>query len=226
MIDNSAVVIVSCKRFEQVWDPFFKLFKKYWPDCPFKVYFITDFGNIAESFVETIEIKQDLKFAGNLIFGLNNIKEDNILYFQEDYLFCENFKTDKILMCLDILKSNEEIGCIRLAPCPGPTAVSKYSADLGILQKGEQYRVSTQVAIWKKRILLSLLKNGESSGNFEIFGTIRSNFLDSIFLSVWRGETPTPYYMTAVTKGIWEEGALDLLRKENILTSNITKKIP
>lgn len=222
---DTAVVIISCKRFEQVWDPFFILFKRYWPDCPFKIYFITDFGKPDYDFINVIEVGRDLKFSSNLIHGLNNIVEKFIVFFQEDYLFLDNFNTPKILELVQIIKDNPEVGCLRLAPCPGPTANSNYSPDLGIVQFGDEYRTSAQTAIWDKQVLLSLLKENETGWDFEIRGTFRSNFLNKIFLSVLRGQSPVPYYITAVTKGKWEQGALDLLKRENISTDKITKVI-
>lgn len=221
---DTAVVIISCKRFEQVWDPFFILFKKYWPDCPFKKYFITDFGRPNCDF-EIVELQKDLKFSSNLISGLKKIDEKFLIYFQEDYLFLDNFNTNKILEFVQIIKNHSEIGCLRLAPCPGPTANSEYSVELGLLQKGDEYRVSTQTAIWNKDVILSLLNEGETGGDFEIRGTFRSNYLNKIFLSVWRGQSPTPYFITAVIKGKWELGALDLLKRENISMEKITKII-
>jgi len=221
---KTAVVMITCKKFSQAWNPFFILLKKYWPDCPYKIYMITDFGKYEDEIVETITIGSDLGFSSNLIYGLNKIPEDIILYFQEDYLFTDYFNTEKILSFENYLCENSNIGCLRLAPCPGPTAPSEYK-DLGILQIGDAYRVSTQTAFWRKNVLLSLLVLKESGGDFEIKGTKRSNNLPYKFLSVWREQTPTPYFITAIVRSVWQEGALELLKKENISTENITRVI-
>ena len=219
---DTAVVVITCKRFEQVWDPFFILFRRYWPDCPYKTYMITDFGQYDS--VENITINADLGFASNLAYGLKKIPEDNIIYFQEDYLATDPFNNEKIMGFVKCLQ-DKNLGCLRLAPCPGPTAPWPHNKDLGILQPGDAYRVSTQTAIWSKETLLSLLVPGETGGDFEIKGTRRSTSLSKPFLSVWRGQTPTPYFITAVVRGEWQEGALELLKKENISTDNITRII-
>lgn len=32
-----AVLIVSCDKYSDLWDPFLRAFDRYWPDCPFTV---------------------------------------------------------------------------------------------------------------------------------------------------------------------------------------------
>lgn len=217
---NTAIVIITCNRFNQVWGPFFTLLNKYWNDCPYPIYFITDFGQIKD--LINITIGKDMGFSNNLMYGLNQIKEQNIIYFQEDYLATDYFNTKKIIE-FEKYHINHKTGCLRLCPCPGPS--KKLNKELGILQIGDEYRVSTQTAIWNKELLLRLLKPNETGGQFEINGTKRSYLMPEQFLSVYRGESPTPYYITGVVKGKWQDGALDLLRKEKINMSNITKVI-
>ena len=45
MIDKNsqyAVVVSSCDAYSDAWKPFFKLFFKYWSDCPFPIYLVTN----------------------------------------------------------------------------------------------------------------------------------------------------------------------------------------
>ncbi len=37
-----AVLVMSCGAYRDLWTPFFTLFWRYWPDCPFEVYLGTD----------------------------------------------------------------------------------------------------------------------------------------------------------------------------------------
>lgn len=218
-----AVVMITCEKFHQAWDPFFILFKKYWSDCPYKIYMITDFG--AHSFPNMITIGKDMGFSSNLKYGLNKILEEYVIYFQEDYFFMNTFNTEKIKEYIDYMKKND-IGCVRLAPCPGPTAPSE-KEDLGVLQPGDDYRVSTQTAIWNKKLLGGLLFDGETGGDFEIKGSKRINEIPVKMLSTYR-DLPNPvisYYITGIVRGVWQDGALELLQKENIPTDHIRRKI-
>lgn len=221
-MNNTAVVMITCQKFHQAWEPFFTLFSKYWPDCPFKIYMITDYGKYDKNNIINITLGKDEGFSSNLLNGLNQIPENKIIYFQEDYFFNDYFDTSRILKYIDMIRDN--VYCIRLAPCPGPTAPWT-ELSLGILQSGDPYRVSTQTAIWSKDFLKSLLVVGETGGDFEIKGTKKIENANKILLSVWREQTPTPYYITGIVRGVWQDGAIDLLNKEGIDTSQINRII-
>lgn len=38
-----AVVVASCDAYADLWEPFFRLFRRYWPDCPYPVYLGSNF---------------------------------------------------------------------------------------------------------------------------------------------------------------------------------------
>ena len=40
-----AILVNSCDKYEDAWDPFFKLLKIQWPDCPYRIYLNTEFKN-------------------------------------------------------------------------------------------------------------------------------------------------------------------------------------
>jgi len=220
----TAVLMITCKKFSQAWDPFFTLFKKYWSDCPFKVYMVTDFGTYDDELVNNITIGKDLGFSRNLLYALDEIPDEHIIYFQEDYFFSNCFDTPRIEHYVDHAEKHN-IACLRLAPCPGPTKPWKYDESLGVLEKGASYRISTQTAIWDKSFLKSTLVPGETGGNFEMLGTTRRAKSSRRLLSVWRGQTPTPYYITGIVRGVWQLGALKLLRTNGIQTKHIKTTI-
>jgi len=37
-----AVLVVSCDKYADLWPPFFQLFLRFWPECPFSVYLISN----------------------------------------------------------------------------------------------------------------------------------------------------------------------------------------
>jgi len=222
MEERTAVLMITCKRYKQVWMPFWTLFNKYWPDCPYRVAMGTDFDQYDG--IETIEIGRDLGWSDNCIYLLNQLTEDRVILFFEDFLPIDTFNTDRIRRLVRH-SFDYNIGCLRLAPCPGPTAPWPYTSSLGILQPHDAYRLSLQTALWDRRLLLQLLKSGENGWDTEIKGTARASKRPEHFVSVWRGESPIPYYITAVVKGTWEDGAIELLKKEGVSLDKITKRI-
>lgn len=222
MENKTVVLMITCKRYMQVWRPFITLFKKYWPDCPYRFIMGTDVGSYDD--VEVISIGRDLGWSNNCIYILKQLNAERVILFFEDFLPSGRFDTDKIRRLVRH-SFDYNVGCLRLAPCPGPTANWYGTKSLGVLQPNDKYRLSLQTAIWNRSLLLELLQPGENGWQTEAIGTKRASKRSEPFLSVWRGQSPTPYIITAVVKGVWMDSALEFLKKENIPMNNITKVI-
>lgn len=227
-LENKTIVLMmTCKKFEQLWDPFFILFKKYWPNCPYKIIMGTDTGSYPG--IQTIQTGKDNGWANNAIDILNKIDAERIIMFFDDFLPYAEFNND-IIRKLVRHSYDFNVGCLRLMPCPGPTSLWHGTKHLGVINENDPYRFSLQAAIWDRKLLLELIKPGEDAWETEVNGSKRSNFCYKPFLSVWRDSSeypggPTPYIVTAVVKGVWLDSALELLKKENIPMDKITKAI-
>ena len=53
-VDKTIVLMMTCKKYEQLWNPFFTLFKRFWPECPYKLIMGTDEGEYLG--IETIKV--------------------------------------------------------------------------------------------------------------------------------------------------------------------------
>jgi hypothetical protein len=229
---RTAVVVASCSRYRQVWQPFFALFRKYWPDCPYGVFFVADEEKgplpVFEG-VKNIPLARDAGWCTNMITALNGLPNiDRVILFQEDFLLTAMAET-QVVRQLVRYANDMDVGCLRLCPCPGPNRQWKDSL-LGEIGPDAEYRVSLQLAIWKRQVLLGLMRHGEAPWILEADGRARSAGVREPFLSVWRESDDTPggpirYFITAVTRGAWEKGALELLRREGIPMDGITGRI-
>lgn len=223
MEDETAILVMSCKKFEQLWDPFFTLFRKYWPDCPYKVYFCSDQGTYPG--VENLEVGEDKGWASNCRFALEKIEAKRIILFQEDFFVNGRVNT------ADVRKYSRHardyaVGCLRLMPCPGPSGAWYAAESIGTIGPTDDYRLSLQLAIWRRDVLFELLQESQTPWQVELDGTRNARLRPEPFLSI-REETtiPIPYYITAVEKGQWKDGAIELLEREGIPTEHIQRKI-
>lgn len=225
--NKTVVLMVTCHRFKQTWDPFFKLFKKYWPDCPYKLIMVTDVGSYPG--IEVIQMGSDVSWCSNLLNALKQISADRLIIFQDDFLLTAPADTDSVRRLVKYSMDNE-IDYLRMCPCPGPT--SKWKDDfLGVISINEPTRVSLQLSIWNPTLITNLMRENESAWDLEREGAARSRSCKSPFLSLWRQSDDAPggpilYFITAVTRGVWEKGALELLKREGISMEGITEKIP
>lgn len=222
---DTAFLVISCERYSQAWDPFFTLLFRYWPECPYKIYLCSDTGRYEHARVENIEIGRDLGWAKNFRYALEQIPASRIILTLEDFLPSapwDNLKIRKL-----VRHAHEyDAACLRFFPIPGPTS-GWYACDaLGTIGASDPYRISTMNAIWKKQILLDIVKEDMSAWQFELEGSRMAALRTEPFLS-WRRDAAAimPYFCTAITKGVWEPQAIELLKREKIATDHIRIKV-
>jgi len=226
--DRTAVLVVSCSRFKQVWGPFFTLFERFWPDCPYEVHFAVDTGSHPRAIAHVTGT--DIGWGSICLNALRTIPASRVIMFQEDFLIKSKVDTNKVRRFVRHAH-DQDIGCLRLGPCPGPTAPWHGTESLGTIEKHDPHKVSLQLAVWKKSVLETLIKDGDSPWQVEGQGPQRVLAVKEPFVSVWRESEnvpggPVPYIITAVVHDVWQQDAFDLMAREGIPMDGITRVIP
>lgn len=206
-----AVLVVSCDKYSDLWDPFFKLFFKFWPDCPFNIYLLSNYKITNFPKVKTINIGKDISWSDNLYKGLNLLKEDYVFLLLEDAFLIDFVNTNKILNLFN-MALNIDVNYFRIIPSPMPD--KKYNELIGVVSKGTLYRATSEQCIWKKKILLKLLKTSETAWDFEINGSTRSDEYDNFF-STWG---KCLFLINGVVRGKWQRSAIEKLKSLGIQT--------
>jgi hypothetical protein len=216
MSASTALLVVSCDAYQDLWEPFFTLLFRYWPDCPYRVFLGSNYATYPDRRVTPLAIGEDRNWSSNLVKMLESIPSDGVLLLQEDFLVDRPVQTERITQLIGYAEV-KEAACLRLMPIPGPDDPCGDHPELGMIRKGAAYRVSLQAAWWRKKDLAAIVRGGESPWQFEHLGSHRSNELSAPFLSLREGVGyPLDYYTTAVLRGFWEPGAVALCRREHI----------
>lgn len=205
IIEKFAIIVPSCDRYSDLWEPFFYLFWKNWDDCPFKLYLLTNNLNYFHPKVNLLKLGKDVSWSKNLKKGLSQIKEDYILMLIEDLFIVEKVNSINILSLVkNIYKNNYNY--LRLNPYPKPDISVNQS--IGSIKKGSAYRTSTPFSFWKKEILMDLLIDHESAWDFEIKGSERSDKYDDFF-SVYNRYFE---FIHGVRKGRWDRNSVKKMK--------------
>jgi hypothetical protein len=223
-MEDLAVVVQTCDQYNDLWEPFYTLYDRYWPDCPFGIYHVTESRPFRRGKVNTILTGQDKEWSERLLFALDRIETRYILLLLDDYFLLKKVSNKKMTECVAILNKNPKSAYLRIFPVPGPDEDHLSDSKIGIVRKDSPYSISTQATIWRKEILRSLLLPGESVWDFELKGSKRGIHVDSDFLSLKiahrnkaeTGDYPFTYLCTAVYKGKWMREAIALCRREKI----------
>ena len=219
-----AVFISSCDAYSDAWEAFFTLFFKYWPECTFPIYFISNQKKYENDRVIPINFPENMGsahyWAERLKTSIQNNPYRYILYLQEDYFITKPVDTKKILSLIEIMKK-ENAGYLRLYPSPGPDRKFKNYADIGEIDNNSKYRTSLQAALWDSKVLNTMLWKDESLWDFEL--THNENCIQP-FLCVrqdlffpYISTAPIQYIGTGIQKGKWNRAIIPLFKKENII---------
>ena len=80
-------VVMSCDPYKDLWEPFFGCLDRYWPDCPFPLYLVTNEAPYERDGVSVIHIGPDRDYASNLIAAVNAVPTPFLILWVEDALF-------------------------------------------------------------------------------------------------------------------------------------------
>ena len=199
MKPSLTVVVCSCDAYSDLWGPFFMLFFRHWPDCPWKVVLMSNEIQFVHSLVETASVGHLGSWSTELRAVLKRVTSSHVLLMLDDFFLRRAVNQAQIERCFRGLAERDG-EMLRLLPRPGPDLRLPGEGLFGLVAKGAPYRVSAQSAIWRKSALEALLLDGESIWAFEDLGSRRSDALDGFF-AVWR--PVMPYWHHVVERGKW-----------------------
>ena len=225
--DKVCVLVVSCDRYRDLWGPFFTLFFRYWPDCPYQVYLCANELVYADTRVRTVVSGPDSSWSSSLKRCLEQIPAPHLILLQEDFLLTRRVDTRKLVHLVECLKLRGA-ACLRVMPSPAPETVCADDPELGEIARGADYRISLQAAIWDKEVLSGLLREVESPWELENIGSRRSDTLAQPFLSITEKDPkwwPVGYFSTAVVQGRWVREAVAICAREGISIDGTQREI-
>jgi len=196
---SCAVVVSSCDAYSDLWVPFFNLFWKFWPDCPFPVYLVCNHKKFSGQKVKSLCVGDDLDWSQNLRKVLLQLDSEFVLFMLEDFFLRRRIHNKSVVDALEFLGKLKG-DMLRLVPYPRPDDRVDGFPLLGHISAGAPYRVSTQGAFWRREALINLLRDGESIWEFELNGSRRSDVLNG-FYSVWKSVLTYDHHV--IERGKW-----------------------
>jgi hypothetical protein len=205
---TASILVISCDKYADLWRPFFEVFWKRWPDCPFPVILGSNGLAFDDARVKTIRVGPDRSWAENVHRLLDEVTSNYVLIFLEDFLIRQPVETGAVLDLASYCALHG-IDCARLAPLPAPTPLPPRAlpdrSDFGAVPERSLYRVSAQAALWRVDALRYYLVPGFSPWEFEHLGTQMSRYAGHTFIGPFK---PLIDYDHAVEKGLWKPEGL------------------
>lgn len=206
---NTCVLLSTCDKYSWAWPVWKQMFEKYWPVCPYDIFWVTNFKSGLKGL--TINVG-DVPWSDGMKTALETIPHDNIIFLLEDYWFTQPVNT-KGLEELCYILDTSLIEHIRLYVSKGSKKIKRQSfatASLDILNNNEDYRCALNVGIWKRQVFLDLLTPNTDIWTSEHSMTDKSR--NRLFATVQEMK----YIVYDINKNMIEQGKLTNHGKEYI----------
>lgn len=201
-----SIIISSCDKYSDLWLPLGNLYKKYWKNCNYDIYLITESLNFKEVTNLDINIKtiniNSIYWSQRLKLALKSKKiiNKNVLLVLDDF-FLQSKVIDNIIEKYFNNFIKFRMHMLRLVARPSPQKKNKFLNNIGKIENFEKYAISSQAAFWKKNILINQLNDKENIWQFEINGSQRLRNKNVNFYGVYKDIFPYKHHV--IERGKW-----------------------
>ena len=232
--DECTILVCSCDSYEDTWYPFFKLFKKYWPDCPYEIILNTESKSYS---FEDLNIhclqkfrNRNVPYGERMIAHLKTVSTPYTLVLMDDFFLRKPVNEGELQRVINWLKNDRRavVFSFQLVKDEMNTDSPKYKGYCKRPIYGE-YKFNFQAAIWKTDYLLKSWKKHESPWEWETIANFRTfNDKYDFYCLKNTGAMPIDYGFRnsgmGVYRGKWVLETVDELFKENDIVIDYSKR--
>lgn len=185
MHESVSMIFCSCDAYADLWENFFKLLKKYWPEFDGEIILNTESRSFQyEGFAisEPLHCGRDVSWSQRLAYALDRAKNPYVLIVLEDFFLKAPVDHEAFCRSLAFMQENPRVASVTYLREPG--ASKPEPALPGFFRRNQfsLYKMTAHITLYRKDYLRKLLKKAESAWEFEVNGTIRSWFKRGVFL--------------------------------------------
>ena len=223
--DRMSLLVMSCDRYADLWNPMSDCLKTFWPDCPFEILLSTESLNPApETAYQRVIHSGSAAWSGRLLDTLNAIETPYTMLLLDDLWPCQSISTAAIERMLDLME-RDGIGDVHLRN--EGTDQRDYEKDPAyrIYASGAPYRISASASVWNTAFLKSVLRPEESAWEFERIGSYREEARQMPVLVCKSSPLSVVCDSGAVEQGKWEPRALAFAKEQGISVDSTKRPV-
>lgn len=239
MRNKVTLVVNSCDSYSDAWKPYFQLLAAFWKEREIDAVLNTESKELPKDhgLVRVCHTPVEGKagaWSERLLQTLSRIQTPYVIYVQEDYFLKAPVDAKRLEEFLEVMEESE-IDCMRLRETGQMRKYLTFEPfaenELFVkVPKKHSYYATTQVALWRKKALESIVKSGESVWEFERNGTRRARKLLDVVVCPnpkhfenWDSGI-YPYEPTGIVRGQWWRPAVEKLFAEQGIEVDFTKR--
>ena len=182
--NNITVLMSSCDRYADAWEPFFRLRGIFWKDCALPTVICSETieytGSAAD--VTTYCGGKGVPWTRIMKKCLKSIETEYVLLCLEDYFFQSDVDTEVLDAAVKQMEEDKNVGVIQFAidihtRYDESRVVGSYFSPVPKYERSRQNgRIYCVLSLYRREYLKKLLWGRESPWEFEIYGSLRSRF--------------------------------------------------
>ncbi|HFU4433212.1 TPA: hypothetical protein ACGO9Y_001531 [Streptococcus suis] len=237
---DTVILINSCDAYSDVWEPFFKILEKTWPEISnYRIVLNTETKQYRNQYfdIEVMNIlpgkTPNIPWGERLLDVLGRLEEKYVIFLLEDFFFEEKVNHTLIEKYLTYLKNNQDIATLSLtSPMDSKELESYQKTSLyeEFAERGQKayYKLNAGPGIWRKSALVEFTRATDNPWEWEFFGSMRTWFSDSKFYGLKQETEPVFKYDIehggAVHRGKWVGYKLDEIIEKYNLTIDFSQR--
>lgn len=175
MNNDVTFLISSCDKYEDAWNPFFKLLSIYTKDCEFTYPIVlnteTKKYSCSEWDIRVINSSTKLTWSERMLYVLERIETDYVFLLLEDFFIQSPFNYEQFDKVVQYMRDHDDVGVIHTTPTG-----KKYepTTEMFFERKFSQNNICVTAVLWRKAFLQQLLRKHENIWEFEWYSGMRA----------------------------------------------------
>jgi hypothetical protein len=176
-----AILVLSCDKYSDLWEPYALLFNRFWPDCPYDKYLASNSIEFHSHGFKPILMGPDESWSYGVKVALAQLKGqyDYVFTTLEDCPIKAEVDTALIVKAFDsvMLSGGDFLRTVMLIR-PKLMYINQY---YGAVENNTPYRQTCVYSLWKIDTLNQILDDKESAWDFERIGVKRGFKFDQFY---------------------------------------------
>jgi hypothetical protein len=170
-VPRADFVILSCDRYAPLWHLTVARLRRFWPELPFPLHLTTNELDFDDPEVTALKSGRDTSWSSSLRRSLEQLTREYVFLWFDDALLDAPVPHERIMGDTE-WAMERGVSYLRFRSVPRPQ--ERVTATVGRLAEAMPYRVTCQSALWRREVLLALLRDDENAAGFEMNGTLRA----------------------------------------------------
>jgi hypothetical protein len=163
MDNRMTVVFIGFDGYSDMWDDCMGLYRRFWPDCPYKTVFVNNQKDVSYDGAEVLHAGADAEWSRKVQAALEAVDTPYVCLLLEDFLVGAAVDSDTVSQTLDLIEAHKVryfklTNMNRAAKNRDPHFAGK--PYLHVIPQSDEYGVSLQPAIWRADYLAELVGEG------------------------------------------------------------------